>query len=498
MHRSFRTILPALSSAAVACAPLVASADFLSPEASQVFTLTPWVAGLGDVTDFRFLPGGRAVIVEKSGTVRVGTPQALVIAATLPVDTESEKGLLGVEVDPAFAVNGFIYLYWSVSDVAGGTDLDRHRVSRFTVGSDDRIDLASERIVVRGLRGPANHDGGALAIGPDGKLYIGVGDSGCNSGQPPGEGISNWFATCLTNGNGKILRVNLDGTIPSDNPLFTAPAVTACGSTCGVEPSPMVTGTPQTEIWVWGLRNPWRMWFDPGTGNLWVGDVGEVTYEEINVVERGRHYGWPLREGAAGQSVSRCADYTPQSGDCVDPVYFCGRQFDGGIDGDCRSINGGRIVDSCTWPLPWRGRYFFGDNANGRMWALPVNAQRNAVAGARVDLGMLTTGRPISFQVGPDGDLYVAAYATPGAILRISPISREVCAEPDGGETVGDAGTGTGPGAGGGTTAVGIGGHPVPSEPPPVGPCGCPSAPAFAGWVALLALARVRRRRAGA
>ncbi|HZA13585.1 MAG TPA: PQQ-dependent sugar dehydrogenase, partial [Myxococcaceae bacterium] len=202
MHRSMQAIATGLCGVAMTCAPVAARADFLSPEAAQVFTLTPWVTELGDITDFRFAPDGRLVIVEKSGFVWVGTPQSLVRSGPLPVDEFGEKGILGVELDPAFATNGFLYVYWSVSDVARETEPDRHRVSRFTVGSDDRIDLGSERVLVRNLKASANI-GGALAIGPDGRLYIGVGDGSCDSGQA----ISSWFATCLTNGNGKILRV---------------------------------------------------------------------------------------------------------------------------------------------------------------------------------------------------------------------------------------------------------------------------------------------------
>ncbi|HZA51676.1 MAG TPA: PQQ-dependent sugar dehydrogenase, partial [Myxococcaceae bacterium] len=357
-----------------------------------------------------------------------------------------------------------------------------------------RIDLGSEQILVRGLQGSANV-GGALAIGLDGRLYIGVGDGSCDSGQA----VSSWFATCLTNGNGKILRVNLDldAGIPSDNPLYNATSVRACGSSCGVDPSALSSSAAREDIWAWGLRNPWRIWFDAVTGKLWVGDVGETSYEEIDVVERGKHYGWPFREGAAGEAASRCGDYTPQSGDCLDPVYFCGRQSEaGGIDGGCLSIAAGRIVDSCTWPAPWRGRYFFGDEATRALWALPVNEQRNGIAGARVNVGTLVRGAPVSFQVGPDGALYVAAHAVSGSIVRIAPIAPTACEPSDGGGPGGDAGTGQPDGGGGG--AVGGGGHPVPPRPPAASACGCRNVPVTEALIALLVLARARRPRRGA
>src|SRR5678810_1290057 len=114
--------------------------------------------------------------------------------------------------------------YYSAAMSIGGTDVARHRVVTVALGNNDTIDTSQETILVQGLRGPANHDGGALAIGPDGKLYIGVGDTGCNSNTAP-EPVytpTNFFATCLTVPNGKILRVNLDGSIPNDNPLVNA------------------------------------------------------------------------------------------------------------------------------------------------------------------------------------------------------------------------------------------------------------------------------------
>src|SRR5207244_3667210 len=132
---------------------------------------------------------------------------------------------------PAFASNGRLFFYYSASDAIGGVDDDRNRAVSITLKGDGTLDKASEKVLVRGLEGRANHDGGALAIGPDGKLYIGDGDSGCNSGQAtePPYTPTNFFATCLShNGNGKIMRVNLDGSIPSDNPLVGKSNVTQC------------------------------------------------------------------------------------------------------------------------------------------------------------------------------------------------------------------------------------------------------------------------------
>lgn len=417
-----------------------ARADTLAAGAPTTnFSFGNHVTGVAQVTDFRFLPDGRMVIVRKSGEVHVRTAAGtLVDAGTFTVDSTSEKGLLGVEVDPAFATTNRLFFYYSRGATATdpGTDLDRHRVVSVTLGSDNKLVMSTEFVIARGLRGPANHDGGGLAIGPDGKLYIGVGDTGCNSGVAPGGTITNYFGTCLTNGNGKILRRNLDGSVPTDNPLVALTAVTACGNSCGTNVSTTGTGMPRTDIWAWGFRNPFRFSFDSVTGNLWVGDVGEVTYEEISIVPKGKHMGWPWREGANGYPATKCTEITPNVGNCVDPVYQCRHgAAAGGVDGDCDSISGGTFVDHCSWPAPFRGLYYFGDNANNALWTIQPNAARDGiVAGSRKDFGTVT-GSPVSMRVGPDGALYIASLGG-GRIARFAPKTPVVC---------GDAGVDTGP-----------------------------------------------------
>lgn len=387
------------------------------------FQVSVEVSGLGPVTDLAFLPDGRMVITEKDGTVRLRSvaPDHLVtVAGHLAVDTASEKGLLGVVVPPGFGSDGRIVLYRSVASDAGGTDLDRNRVASFRLGEDGLLDLGSEQTLVSGLRGPANHDGGGMVIGPDGKLYVGVGDSGCNSGRPPDPPSTptNYFATCLTNGNGKILRVDLDGSIPVDNPLVAVPEATACGDVCGQAPA--LLAPPRTDIWAWGFRNPWRFTFDAATDLLWVADVGEVSYEEVTIVQPGRHHGWPWREGRHGWPVGQCRAVVPDTGDCIDPVYEChhGPAVDG-IDGGCESITGGAFLTGPRWPDARRDRYVFGDNVTQDIWSIQLTPDRRGVVqGSRKTIAH-TDGSPVSFRTGPDGDLFVALLS--GQVLRISP-----------------------------------------------------------------------------
>lgn len=294
--------------------PLLIAAATLSASAGGL-QITTVVANLDQVTDFAWLPDGRMLITEKGGALKLRAGDGRVLTLRkFAVDEESEKGLLGVAIDPTFAETRRFFLYWSLADSAGGTDLDRHRVISLRLAGD-KLEEGSEKLLLRGLRGPRNHDGGALAIGPDGMLYVGVGDTGCNSNRPPEPAYrpTNHFGTCLTNANGKILRIGLDGSIPGDNPLVGVARVTACGSSCR-DTIGVLSDTPRREIWAWGFRNPWRFWFDPKTGKLWVGDVGEITIEEIDIALKGRHHGWPWREGRHGWPRGKCQQITPDTG----------------------------------------------------------------------------------------------------------------------------------------------------------------------------------------
>jgi MYXO-CTERM domain-containing protein len=439
-------------------------ADTLTAGAPQDnFALTEYVGSLSGPTSFAFLPDGRMVITEKGGAAKLRAANGMVATiGNFPVDSASEKGLLNVVVDPDFTNNRRLFFYYSRASNAGGTNTDRHRVVAVTLGSDDRFDAAAERILVQGLQGPANHDGGAMAIGNDGKLYIGVGDTGCNSQRPPEppQAPGNYFGMCLSNANGKILRINLDGSIPTDNPLASATAVTACNAACATNPGTN-TAAPRREIWAWGFRNPWRIWVDKQTGNLWVGDVGEVAYEEINIISpnpASRHFGWPWREGMHGYPATRCTETvigSGNAGNCVEPAYYCKHPGQpASVDTNCQSITLGMIVDSCQWPDAFRGRFFFGDGAqqNFRIWSVQPNATRDGVtAGSRQDFAR-ATGQVVHFGVGPDGALYWVSHD--GHITRAAPRTPLQCTTPDGGPGTGGAG-GAGGAATGGTAGAG-------------------------------------------
>lgn len=328
-------------------------------------------------------------------------------------------------------------------------------------------------------------------------MFIGAGDTGCNKSPAPPSPPGNYFATCLTNGNGKILRVNLDGSIPSDNPLNAETAVTSCGESCGAAP-PNMTGTPRKDIWAWGFRNPFRIWNDPVTDRLWVGDVGEADWEEIDIVDKRKHYGWPWREGKSGWDVTKCTEFKPNVGNCTEPVYQQAHSA------NVNSINGGLIVDSCDWPAAFRGLYFFGDNVSGALWTVqPTPARDGIVAGSQKDFGLVAG--PVSLRSGPDGALYIASYA--GRIIKFEPKTKVPCpSPPDAGPDTGMSDTGTpdpdaGPIDDGGIGADGSvddAGNPVDGGSADEGGCGCATPGSTGprhGLAALALLALVVRRR---
>lgn len=443
-----------LTAAATARADSLATGD---PSALLTLSAT-YATGLGPLTAIRFLPDGRLLLGEKTGALKIRrTDGTIATAYTFPVNTTSEQGLLGVAPFPDFATSKRVAVYWSRNAAAGGTNQDRHRVASYVLNGD-ALDFASEKILVDKLIGPANHDGGALSFGPDGMLYVGTGDTGCNMTPPsPPTLHNNLLGTAFNVANGKILRVNPTGAAIT-NPWTGATNVSgvslpfSCGATAGSS-VPKTTDPVRPEIFATGFRNAFRIWADPLTGHLWVGDVGETSFEEIDVVPKtgGRHFGWPFIEGpavATSWPVSKCTDLSPNPGDCAPPAYFChhgGATTVNGaaVDGGCTAITGGVILDGCGIPAALRGRYVFGDSSNGVLWTIGVNATRDGVVGARADLATISGG-PTEMTMGPDGALYVAVYAggTSSHVTRIAAKS----ADPSCG--AGDAGAETGVDAG--------------------------------------------------
>lgn len=457
-------------------------------------TLTRHVTGLNQPTGAVFLPDGRLVIMEYDGDLRVQLAggSRLISAGTLPVSQNSiEQGALGIAVDPLFASSQRLYFYYS----RGSNRNDRHAIGWATIDStSNQVDVNNITNVLTGIYGPANHNGGGLKFGPDGYLYIGTGDTGCNCGCSPGQ-ADNYNSTCLTNFQGKILRIDRDGNIPASNPLVNVASVKACpvsgARPCQrTPPSSNNMTSPAPEIYNWGFRNAWRFSWDEQTGFLWIGDVGEVTWEEITVSQGpGEHHGWPFREGADGQSQSNCGDSTPSSGsNCVDPAYAYNHSESPAVGSG--SVTGGVFSNHCSWPSNYRGKYWFGGFSRGRIWTLTPDAARTGVVSNSRETIVTGAGEPVHFFNGPDHAVYAVDFNF-GRIYRVAP-SNPIPCDQDAGTNNDDGGfpapndSGPGPVAdsGGGPTSpdasaiidAQVGRPDAPSNSADSGPTGFPDA----------------------
>jgi glucose/arabinose dehydrogenase len=335
-----------------------------------------------ELTTARDVPG-RLFAAAQSGVIYTFVNQPDVQQASVLLDLSgrvrrwwdnggnNEQGLLGVAMHPQFSKNGQFYVSYN------NIDDNRTVISRFQISSSDplKADPDSEQIVLEVPQPFTNHNGGAIEFGPDGYLYIALGDGGLrNDPHENGENLG----TLL----GSILRIDVDHPvkgknygIPADNPFVS------------------VTGA-QPEIFAFGLRNPWRIAFDRATGLLWCGDVGQELWEEIDVIEKGRNYGWSSREGTKPFSNrSSHPDFPP-----TDPVW----EYDHGVG---KSITGGRVYRSQRLPQ-LLGKYLYADYVSGGVWALTYDQQtRTATRNEQIAAG----GIPVlAFGEDENGEVYYA------------------------------------------------------------------------------------------
>jgi len=428
-----------------------------------------YVTGVSAATDIAFATDGRAVVTSKNGDVVIRhlDGSKVVISSAFPnLDTDSEKGLTGIVADPRLAAGFFFYVD------NGPSTADKHRVYHGLLAANDALTVDLEHPVVgagvnaqdEGLEGPANHDGGGLFVYGS-HLYVSVGDTGQNAWPPV-----NKYASCLNKGNGKILRVNLDGTIPADNPLAAESSVTACDDPTGA----WTSAPPDERVYAWGLRNPFRFWVDPHTGRMWIGDVGEISREEISVSApaasyTGEHFGYPFHEGLWNWDLngSSLADHdcdtqmTPARA-CTDPVT----DYDHTV-GSC--VIGGLIPEGCGWRDALGGAiyYWFADFVAGWVRALEVTADRSGVTSATpVEVGTFASSGPSAIRQGPNGAVYLVNNSE-GSVYEIQPKFRSGAdcismggapAGGGGGQSGSSAGGSAQAGGRGGTTAVAQGG----------------------------------------
>jgi glucose/arabinose dehydrogenase len=334
---------------------------------------------------------GRFVVTEQAGAIHIFENRPDVSSASVFMDisarvsrASNEEGLLGLAFAPDFGRSGVFYVYYSARPGERRTVL-----SRFTASGDrSRADPASEQILLEVPQPFPNHKGGQIAFGPDGFLYVGLGDGG--SGNDPGNRAQN-LSVLL----GKILRIDVGGAgqgapyrIPPDNPFAGRPDA-------------------RPEVWAYGVRNPWRFSFDSATGDLWLGDVGQNATEEVDLVRRGQNYGWPQLEG------SRC---TPARGQACNPAGTVLPVTEYPTASPNCSVTGG-FVYRAGRIASLQGAYVYGDYCSGKVWALRHNGSSVTEQMEVAD----TDIRISSFAMDLAGNIYALAHSdSGGGIYRIS------------------------------------------------------------------------------
>ena len=319
------------------------------------FFETPIATGLDRPTAMAFAPDGRIFVCQQGGALRVVKDGTLMATpfVSLTVDDEGERGLLGVAFDPSFASNQYVYVYYTATTPAA-----HNRISRFTANGD--VAAGGSEVVLldlNNLSGATNHNGGAIHFGLDGKLYAAV-----------GENANGANAQTLGNLLGKVLRINADGTIPTDNPFYG----TASGN--------------NRAIWALGLRNPFTFAFQPVTGRMFINDVGNSTWEEIDDGLRGANYGWPSTEGPTSNPSF------------VSPLFAYGH---GSSSTTGCAIAGGAFYNpaGAMFPADYVGDYFFADLCSG--WIRRYDPASGIATGFATGLS-----NPVDLAVPPDGSLY--------------------------------------------------------------------------------------------
>ena len=330
----------------------------------------------------------RLFVVQQRGAISVFENSPSVSDAKIFLDIQSrvrsvgdEEGLLGLAFHPDYEGNGYFFVDYTASNPRR-TVIARYRVSS---SNPDSADENSELVLLEFSQPFCNHNGGQISFGPDGYLYIATGDGG-SAGDPQNNGQS--LSTLL----GKILRIDVDNPevglnygIPPDNPYV--------GNTSGF----------RAEIFAFGLRNPWRFSFDPATGWLWAGDVGEDAIEEVDIIEKGKNYGWNILEGTSCFNPPAGCDTTGLILPVWEYTHSLGRSITGGF-----VYRGGSIPELA-------GAYIYADFVSGRIWELRYDGENPTENTELMDTNLNIA----SFGVDENNELYLCAFD--GNIYRFKP-----------------------------------------------------------------------------
>lgn len=369
---------------------ITAQNDAFDPTSFDV-GLQPVADGFEQPTLVTHAGDERLFVVEQAGTIRVIIDGDVAETPFLDLTDRvgamgSEQGLLGLAFAPNHTESGLFYVNYTDSE--GNTV-----VSRFSLSDDpDVADPASEEIVLTQAQPAPNHNGGMLAFGPDSYLYIGFGDGG-GQGDPDGNGqrLDTWL--------GKILRIEVDPEYTEGTPYIVP------------EDNPFVgDDSAEPEIWAVGLRNPWRFSFDRETGDLWIADVGQSSYEEVNRLEANTaraNLGWSIMEGPSCYSIDPCDD-----ADLIEPVFSYTHE-----SGDGCSVTGGYVSRGEEFADLF-GVYVLADYCTGLLWGGGEDATGTLVFSESVETGLNIS----SFGEGADGRLYLASHGDGAIYELVSPV----------------------------------------------------------------------------
>ena len=322
-----------------------------------------------------WMPNGSMLFVGQSGTITERTEDGTLRSiATVPATVIDELGALDIVADPNAVVNNWYYVYSTPTPSLVA-------ITRFTLGSS-----IGTRIWEHTKLSGAAHVGGSLNFGNDGKIYLGIGDGFDDPLR----------AQSLTNIHGKTLRINADGTVPTDNPFYDG------------------AGPNADEIWTYGHRNPWRASVDPVTGALWIGDVGgnvdATAYEEVDIARRGANYGWPLCEGPLGPPKNGPSCPGGISG----PLFSYPHNIGEGCCGN-QAVIGGAVYRGNGYPSSMDGIYIFADFAKGSLsWLKPNATLTGTVANGSFRANTTPNVAPVWIEVGPDGWIYYINFTQTG------------------------------------------------------------------------------------
>jgi glucose/arabinose dehydrogenase len=373
-----------------------AAGDAVTTAAAFTLTLTPFKSGFSRPV-FLTSPAdgsGRMFVVQQGGKIKVINAGGTVLATplldiTAKVSKGGEQGLLGLAFHPNFATNGKFYVNYTT--LAGDTAITEYRLSP---PSSNHVAPTGRRVLT--IDQPyANHNGGDIAFGPDGYLYIATGDGG-SAGDPGNR------AQSLNSLLGKILRINVNGKTSTRGYLIPSS-------------NPYVGKTGRDEIWSRGLRNPWRFSIDSATGSLWIGDVGQNRYEEVDRTARAgnpvggkaKNYGWRVLEGRHCYRPSSGCSTTGKTMPLVEYRHDAANTSD-----DNCAVTGGYVYRGSASPA-LVGQYVFGDYCSGRIWTVSSTATSPATATVRLNTAHLIS----SFGIGPGKELYMLTLA--GNIYRV-------------------------------------------------------------------------------